>query len=210
MITLLRAGGAGFEPAASPPSGARSVPAELPARGGPAAGVIACDRRLTDGGRRRGLSFSPGKKLKEIIQPNHLFPATLGGGALAGWPVGQKAGVGRVRMLQSPPLYGGLPLRHRPPYCGLKPNLKPEICSRQGNRTLATHQHENGIEPLPIHQYAASVILCLIADGRHLRHHPSAFFVVVYYALIPALGRALSTSRCPCLHVSGISTMSMC
>ena len=89
------------------------------------------------------------------------------------------------------------------------PNLKPEICSRQGNRTLAIHQHENGIEPLPIHQYAASVILCLIADGRHLRHHPSAFFVVVYYALIPALGRALSASRCPCLHVSGISIVSM-
>ena len=63
------------------------------------------------------------------------------------------------------------------------------FCSRQRNRTLAIHQHENGIEPLPIHQYAASVILCLIADGRHLRHHPR--LVVIYFVLIPVLGLAL-------------------
>ena len=35
---------------------------------------------------------------------------------------------------------------------------------------------------------------CLIANGRHLRHHSSAFLGINYCALIAALGRALSAS----------------
>ena len=35
---------------------------------------------------------------------------------------------------------------------------------------------------------------CLISNGRHLRHHSSAFLGINYCALIAALGRALSAS----------------